>query len=200
MYTFMKKIYLFLLILLVSWKNYTDITCNFTEDIIMCIIENLDEIENKIYYADIGYNYRKFWHIEYDFFEYLRENITTNLEFSENSFMDKYNNLINNIPMEANEIFFEYPVLKNDGYKYYIHFIIYLHIIIYENIYNGNIIGENLAHNFEEINLKNINKIKSMININDKYIIDKKTNLILKHFKWPRRVPGIGIANQLNRA
>jgi hypothetical protein len=58
-----------------------------------------------------------------------------------------------------------------------------LHIIIYENIYNGNIIGENLAHNFKEINSKNINKIKSMFDINDRDIIYKKTDIIIKHFK-----------------
>jgi len=160
------------------------ITCDFTEDIIMCLIDNLDEIENKIYYEDIGHEYKRFWNTEYNFFEYLRENIITNVKFNENIFIEKYNNLITSIPAELNTIFSEYPVLKENGYKHHINFIIYLHIIIYENIYNGNIDRKKLTlQNYNEINIKNINKIKSMFDRNDIDIIYKKTELIIEYFK-----------------
>ena len=180
-----KKIIFFIeLFLIISNFVYSHkISCDFTEDIIMCIIENLDEIEDKIYYEDIGYKFRQFSNKELNFFEYLRENIITNMEFNENIFIENYNNLLDNIPPEINKIFSEYPILIENGYKYYINFGIYLHLIIFENIFNGNINKELLTNQyFEEVNIENIKKIKSLFNENDNNLFNEKTDLIIDWF------------------
>ena len=183
-----KKIVFFVgLFLIISCLVYSQkISCDFSENIVLCFINNLDEIESKIQFADLGHDYRYFYRVENDFFEYLREQICTNKIFDEIIFIEKYNNLMSNIPEESNEIFFEFPELLENGYKHYINYMIHFIIIVYENIFNGNIISNNIPQEtIKEINIANIYKIKSLFDENDNEIINKKIELIIEYInKW----------------
>jgi len=144
----------------------------------------MDEIENILYYEDIGHQYRRFYNIESEYFDYLMENINTNKEYNEKEFMEKYNKLIFSIPAELNIIFFEYPELINIKYVDYINFIIYLHILIFENVYYGNIkLNDSHIININEININNIIKIRSLFNKNDLEILDRNNELIINYFQ-----------------
>jgi hypothetical protein len=100
------------------------------------------------------------------------------LVFNKNTFLKKYNNFINIIPEESNTIFLEYPEIKDNGYKYYVNFIIFLHIIVYENIDNIN--KERLVNDdIENINKQKIKKIESMFKKEDIDIVDKYAELII---------------------
>jgi hypothetical protein len=164
------------------------INCDFTEDIIICFINNINEIEHKIYHEyDIGHDYSDFYSIENEFFEYLEDVIFDKFNFNENIFIKKYNYLINNIPVELNNIFIEYPELKDNGYKYYIDYMIFLHIIFFESIKDGEINRSDYPFladaDFENINLKNIIKIRSLFSKHDKNIIYSKKKIIINDFE-----------------
>ena len=157
------------------------IKCDFTDEIIICLIDNDDEIEREINYYDIGHKYNYFLNIADNFFEFLRELILTDLKFDDKIFSEKHSNLITNIPAELNTIFLEYPELKNKGYEYYINFTIFLCIIVYENIDNRNLIIPELQ--IEEINIDNIMKIKSMFDKQDIDIVYDNEDRIIQFLK-----------------
>jgi hypothetical protein len=173
-----KKVIFISFILIVSCGINKD--KNSTEAIVLCFINNLNEIEKKISFEDIGHDYRSYWRIEEDFFKHLRELITTKIEFNENTFLEKYNKLINNIPKGLDSIFLDYPEIGENGYKHYIDNAIHTQIIIFEN-FKDITVESSVKIDLENINKINIDKIKFIFHndgIND--ILNKNKKLLIK--------------------
>ena len=179
---------LFFLILPTSCDvpNENLISCNFNDGIMLCFIDNLYEIDEKIYYNQLIYykgdEHIYFRKLENNFFDYLNGTILDK-KLDENYFIEKYNELINNIPTELNNNFLNYPALRKNGYINYININIYANILFFEHIYKKDIvINETVVSDRiekKDINIININRIKSLFTKLDNEIIEKYKGSIL---------------------
>ena len=157
------------------------IVCDFNEENMNYLTNNYHNIVEDIIWVIYSSNKVKdFQEIEKEFFNYLRELIISNLEFEEHIFLEKYNNLMNNIPTRINDFISSYYELKNNGYKYILNYAIFLNIFAYEYVHDGKFDASELSlKDKNDININKILKLKSIFNEKDLIIINDNKELMI---------------------
>jgi hypothetical protein len=161
-----KTILCIFFILAVSLFSFgEEINCGFTEDNIISLLNNLDEIDENLFIHENDYN--EYFKNEIEYFAYLEELIFGQTEMDRDMFISKHKKIIKEIPMGLNDVLNKYPELKDSGYELLHNFMIFIIIMFAENIYNGKLDPSDFDMKYSNVNINILTAIKSVFNKKD---------------------------------
>ena len=180
---YMKNISLLLIIffLLFSCDSHSfKIKSNFTESQVVYLSSEYNHLYNYIinHHKDLFKNYFEY---EAEFYKYIFDTLTNNDYINKEIFIIKYNTMIENIPIEIDEV-----VINNTGsndldYKRLINFNLILLLLTIEDINLNKITDTSMGSTFQNVNIKTINKMKKLFDVEDINIISKYKDHIWKN-------------------
>ena len=169
----------FLSIFIFSCNNeIIQIKSNFNENNIEYLVYEYNNIITYIINNDKDL-FIEYFKYESEFYGYFLNLIANKERVNIESFLSKYNLLIENIPIEINDILKNNTELNNIEYKCLINFHIIMLLYILEGIHFGEINNTSMNSIFSNINIANINKIKKIFSKEDIKLFEKHKNLII---------------------
>ena len=179
------KFFSFLLIIFIVLfscdSNSFKIKSNFTENQIAYLSSEYNLLYNYLVndHKDLFKNYFEY---ETEFYKYFFDTLTNNDNVNKEIFIIKYNTMIENIPIEIDEI-----VINNTGsndldYKRLINFNLILLLLTIEDINLNKTTDTPMDSIFHNVNIKTINKMKKLFDIEDINIISKYKKIIITKF------------------
>jgi len=164
------KIFSFLLIIFIVLfscdSNSFKIKSNFTENQIAYLSSEYNLLYSNIanHYKD---SFKNYFEYEAEFYEYFFDTLLNNENVNKEIFKIKYNTMIENIPIEIDEVIINNTGSKDLDYKRLINFNLILLLLTIEDINLNKITDTPMASIFHNVNIKTINKMKKLFDIED---------------------------------
>jgi len=180
---YMKNISFLLIIFILLFScdsNSFKIKSNFTESQIEYLSSKYNLLYNYIvnHHKDLFKNYFEY---EAEFYKYFFNTLTNNDNVNKEIFIIKYNTMIENIPIEIDEVIINNTGSNNLDYKHLINFNLIFLLLTIEDINLNKITDFQIDSTFQNVNIKTINKIKKLFDIEDINIISKYKDHIWKN-------------------